>query len=171
MNQWQSINRYSRRTNMKSLSAVVIGLALVAGVAGIYRGRSDVDVQLSEANDGAYRDGMYLGRLAAQNGEAPRISVGRWSGDEDRASFAAGYEQGYTATMAARRDAAHATSAAFRDGLFLGSLAVKRGERTQPSTARWATADDRELFVEGYQEAFSNGVSQTATNLPTVTSR
>jgi hypothetical protein len=47
------------------------------------------------AADGAFRDGLYLGRLAAQGGKAFRPPIGRWSNEKDRASFTAGYRRGY----------------------------------------------------------------------------
>jgi hypothetical protein len=124
---------------MKTISAVVMTLALVAGVAGIYRASAHGDALPCEASNAAYQDGMYLGRLAARSGSGPHISALRRSAGEDRASFSAGYELGYSERMAASRDAAHATSAAFRDGLFLGSLAAKRGDscHNRPVGKRW----------------------------------
>jgi hypothetical protein len=45
--------------------------------------------------DGAFRDGLYLGKLAAECGQAMRPALGRWSTDQDRSMFAAGYRRGY----------------------------------------------------------------------------
>ena len=45
--------------------------------------------------DGAYRDGLYIGQLAARRGRASRPPIGRWSSEADRASFLAGYEHTY----------------------------------------------------------------------------
>ncbi len=53
-------------------------------------------------SDGAFRDGLYLGRLAAQSGDERHISVGRWATAQDRSSFSAGYEQGYSEFLASR---------------------------------------------------------------------
>ncbi|HYM08877.1 MAG TPA: hypothetical protein VEU11_20160 [Terriglobales bacterium] len=44
---------------------------------------------------GPFRDGLYLGRLAAGRGEDPHISLGRWSNPANRELFVAGYRQGY----------------------------------------------------------------------------
>ena len=55
--------------------------------------KQSVDVQL--ANDGAFRDGLYLGRLAHAANRRQRPPIGRWSTEKDRASFAAGYRQGF----------------------------------------------------------------------------
>jgi len=41
----------------------------------------------------AYRDGLYVGKLAAQRGEQRLAPVGRWSAQNDREAFLAGYEQ------------------------------------------------------------------------------
>ena len=48
--------------------------------------------------DGAVRDGLYLGRLAAERG----VAVGRWANLQDRSSFTAGYQQGYREFLASR---------------------------------------------------------------------
>jgi hypothetical protein len=51
------------------------------------------DVQL--ANDAAFRDGLYLGRLAHAANRQTLPPIGRWSTEKDRASFTAGYKQGF----------------------------------------------------------------------------
>jgi len=51
------------------------------------------DIQLN--NDAAYRDGLYLGRLAQAAKRPMRPPIGRWSNEKDRASFAAGFQQGF----------------------------------------------------------------------------
>jgi len=56
------------------------------------RGQS-VDAQM--AGDAAYRDGVYLGKLARTAKSPMHPPIGRWSTEKDRASFAAGYRQGY----------------------------------------------------------------------------
>jgi len=48
------------------------------------------------AIDGAYRDGLYLGKLAAESGQPPRAAIGRWATDQDRFMFGAGYRRGYS---------------------------------------------------------------------------
>jgi len=50
--------------------------------------------------DGAFRDGLYLGRLSAERGRAQQPPSGRWSTEKDRASFAAGYRRGYNDSLA-----------------------------------------------------------------------
>jgi hypothetical protein len=46
-------------------------------------------------NDAAYRDGLYLGKLAHAAKRQMHPPIGRWSTEKDRASFAAGYQQGF----------------------------------------------------------------------------
>jgi hypothetical protein len=52
------------------------------------------------AADGAFRDGLYLGKLSAERGQPLRPTVGRWSTGEDRSRFEAGYRRGYAETLA-----------------------------------------------------------------------
>lgn len=47
------------------------------------------------ASDGAFRDGFYLGKLARTAKSPMHPPVGRWSTEKDRASFVAGYRQGF----------------------------------------------------------------------------
>lgn len=54
-------------------------------------------------NDAAYRDGLYLGKLAQAENRTMRPPVGRWSTEKDRASFAAGFQQGLADKLAQRK--------------------------------------------------------------------
>jgi hypothetical protein len=51
---------------------------------------------VARSTDGAFRDGLYLGRLAAQCSAEPHVASGRWATLEDRSSFTAGYQRGYS---------------------------------------------------------------------------
>lgn len=150
---------------MKTFSMIVIGLAIIGCAVGVFHNTTYGDARVTEAASSAYQDGLYLGRLTAKNGNLPHISRGRWSTDEDRASFSAGYERGYGTIIAARVAAADAGSAAFQDGLFLGALALKSGERSTLSGGRWASPRDQELFEQGYRLAYSKMRIQTASNV------
>jgi hypothetical protein len=55
-----------------------------------------------QTTDGAFRDGLYLGRLSAERGSGSHIASARWATDQDRASFAAGYRRGYSQILASR---------------------------------------------------------------------
>ncbi len=50
---------------------------------------------VEQATNGAFRDGLYVGRMDASTGRDAHVSSGRWSRENDRASFAAGYRAGY----------------------------------------------------------------------------
>ena len=54
-----------------------------------------VNADISRNTDGAFRDGLFLGKRAAERGAAPNAPIGRWATEADRASFTAGYLQGY----------------------------------------------------------------------------
>jgi hypothetical protein len=149
---------------MKAFSAGVAALALAAGLAATLSFNNRGVVLASEAGNAAYRDGTYLGRLTAMSGNAPHIAVGRWSTDADRNSYSTGYEKAYAQTLDTNNQAAHDTNAAFRDGKFLGSLAAARGEEVHIAAGRWATENDRTLFTEGYERAYSDSAVQTARN-------
>jgi hypothetical protein len=51
---------------------------------------------------GPFRDGLYLGRLAAERGARAHIGAGRWTTPQDRAAFVAGYQRGYGENLALR---------------------------------------------------------------------
>jgi hypothetical protein len=85
---------------MKKLSiyTFVIAVSLGATVMLATSGRAPAGVRTSEAqfaSDGAFRDGLYFGRIAAEQGQPMRPSIGRWSTGHDRSTFSAGYRRGY----------------------------------------------------------------------------
>jgi hypothetical protein len=93
--------------NRVSLFASVIALSMgTVSVFHVQRQPNSLSASenVSHATDGAFRDGLYLGRLAAENGVAPHVVRGRWATEADRASFTAGYLRGYEgyANQAAR---------------------------------------------------------------------
>jgi len=87
---------------MLKLAASGLALVLCVGTAGLVasNARPNQNAEARLAADGAYRDGLYLGRLAAQNGRTQQPSTGRWSTKRDRASFTAGYQRGYNDVLA-----------------------------------------------------------------------
>ncbi len=90
-------------------------LALGVSTTAMLRSGIRQDVPLSanrdagETTDGAFRDGLYLGRLAAQRGSEPHIASGRWATDRGRASFTEGYQQGYSESLAVQAAGASLT--------------------------------------------------------------
>ncbi len=51
------------------------------------------------ASDAAFRDGLYVGKLAAEAGRPLHAPAGRWSKEADRASFVTGFQRGYNETL------------------------------------------------------------------------
>ena len=80
--------------------ALAVSVGTTAALAVHYPGSQPGRVPESQlALDGAYRDGLYVGKLAAESGSRSRPPIGRWSGEKDRASFLAGYEHTYNARI------------------------------------------------------------------------
>lgn len=82
---------------MRRISVLMLGIAIGAGASSMVSGvRANVrNTGVSQHTNAAYRDGLFLGRLDANQGRAAHLCVGRWSTASDRNSFAAGYEAGY----------------------------------------------------------------------------
>lgn len=84
---------------MQKLLAYVLAMGCLGTSAVLVRRdvptrpRQGVDRQL--ASDGAFRDGVYLGELARRAHRQMRPPIGRWSTEKDRASFTAGYREGF----------------------------------------------------------------------------
>jgi hypothetical protein len=79
--------------------AVCLGTtAMLANNKRTTNANLSVDARL--VSDGAFRDGLYLGKLAAHSGQLLRPAVGRWSTNQDRATFLAGYRRGYNQSLA-----------------------------------------------------------------------
>jgi hypothetical protein len=79
---------------------IVLSVGSTAMVQSAMRRQSlNSDGSALTATNGAFRDGLYLGKLAAKNGEEPRISTGRWVQDEDRSAFREGYIRGFHQTL------------------------------------------------------------------------
>jgi len=91
---------------MQKLLAYVLAMGSVGTSAMLVqrdatlRHRQNVDRQL--ANDAAFRDGIYLGKLARAANRRTRPPIGRWNTEKDRSSFAAGYRQGFGEELSRR---------------------------------------------------------------------
>ena len=82
-------------------AAIVVGLSATATLALSPRTVNPTSTAGALfATDGAFRDGLYLGKLSAQQGQPPRAAIGRWSTNHDRSLFAAGYRRGYEEVLA-----------------------------------------------------------------------
>jgi hypothetical protein len=83
-------------TRSFTYAAILVGLSASATLAINNRTqKAIVSTEARFASDGAFRDGLYLGALAAESGQQASAPVGRWSSEQDRSSFAAGYRQGF----------------------------------------------------------------------------
>jgi len=99
------ITRIEKEKTMTKVATYALVIAVLMGTTAILGNRKrainpDASADSRLATNGAFQDGMYLGKLAAENGQPPRLAVGRWSTDQDRASFTAGYERGYIESLA-----------------------------------------------------------------------
>jgi hypothetical protein len=74
-------------------AALSLGTALMVANGG--RNGSNSDAVL--AQDGSFRDGLFVGSFTAEQGLPMRPTVGRWSTQRDREAFLAGYQRGYGA--------------------------------------------------------------------------
>lgn len=80
----------------------ILACVLVVGFAGTsglvfhgMRGNPHTHAASAEmAVDGAYRDGLYLGKMSRASKRTALPPVGRWSTEKDRASFLQGYREG-----------------------------------------------------------------------------
>ncbi len=59
-----------------------------------------IQANLSRDASAAFRDGLYLGKMAAKQGGPKCVASGRWSTHGDRMLFVAGYELGYHESVA-----------------------------------------------------------------------
>ena len=81
---------------MQKLLALLLAMGCVGTSAMVVQGSiwQPHGTAAQRANDAAFRDGLYLGRLAHAANRPMRAPIGRWSTEKDRASFAAGFQQG-----------------------------------------------------------------------------
>lgn len=79
------------------VAGLAIGCMGTSGVLfqGVRANSRANSIEVQNANDAAFRDGLYVGKLARSAGRPMRPPVGRWSTAQDRASFVRGYQQGY----------------------------------------------------------------------------
>jgi hypothetical protein len=97
----------TRKRRTVFLSTVFIAIPLLVGNVILRPGRprssERINGDVRQATNAAYRDGLFQGKLAAARGAKPIPSVGRWNGEKDRSSFAAGYKEGYEQQEARKR--------------------------------------------------------------------
>jgi hypothetical protein len=102
-------NEEENMTKFFIYAAIVIGFSATATLAVSPRTvKPGTTSEMLLAADGAFRDGLYLGKLAAEHSQPLRPAVGRWSTDQDRSMFADGYRRGYNEFLAGAQRA-HST--------------------------------------------------------------
>ena len=126
------------------------------------------------ASDPAYRDGLYQAKLDARAGRAPHFAVGRWNTEAARASYIAGYQDGYRRSSDSLSGALNASSIAqlaatgFRDGMLDGTRHRMSAQPFQADqTPHYHEAGlssvapvNREMFQNFYREAYLRGYQQ-----------
>jgi hypothetical protein len=99
------ISKENEEKIMSKLFTYGLAIAVCLGTTAMlakskHSTNSNLSLDVSLEADGAFRDGLYLGKLAADSGQPSRAAVGRWSSDRDRATFLAGYRRGYNESLA-----------------------------------------------------------------------
>jgi len=153
----------------KSLLTIVAGAATaISAPAVLHRFHAGAGVVNNQAN-AAFRDGLFMARLDAENGKRPRLMSGRWSRDEDRRLFVHAYLLAYreirgdadlemeSSKPAARRG--------YRDGLADGLQRRYESGSFRPNTSdNYRKADhgysgsssDLNQYKQAYREAYCN---------------
>ena len=73
---------------MKRLSLYVFAIALTLGIAASLltgvaaRGTQSATSRIYQATNAAFRDGLYVGKLDAAQGNRPHVGSGRWGADK-----------------------------------------------------------------------------------------
>jgi hypothetical protein len=129
----------------------------------------------SQEIDAAFRDGMYQAKLDVEEGRRPRLSVGRWNTETDRALYIAGYQKAYREFSGSSTgkvtgiSVAELAATGYRDGMLDGA---RHRLGTQPfqaeQTANYRDAwmvyldanADGELYKRYYRAGYANGYQQ-----------
>lgn len=163
----------------RSLAIVIaISLSFATGViVGSSHRSTSANSNSAQALDPAYRDGLYQAKLDAREGRRPHLAIGRWSNESARASYAAGYQEGYRQSIGAPTGSLNESSVAqlaasgFRDGMLDGAwhrMAAQPFQADQTPHYRDAGVSEltvsanaeviknfyREAYLHGYQQAY-----------------
>ena len=96
--------------NKLSLTAIALFVMTASALTLRNRGMQAPASKPELATNAAYRDGLYLGRLAAEQGSPAHFATGRWARTEDRGDFVAGYQESYNEVLASRVRETYQTS-------------------------------------------------------------
>jgi hypothetical protein len=154
---------------------IVIAGAATAISATVALHRSHVMAgNVNKQTDAAFRDGLFLARLDAEQGRKPHLTSGRWSTDADRRSFVSAYLQTYREMQggAASEQLGSSQLAAqrgYRDGITdglqqrdrLGSFRASATEKYQKADHGYSDSNgDLNEYKQAYREAYCNGYQQ-----------
>jgi hypothetical protein len=153
--------------NQSLYIAIVVGAAALLTLAIVTAHQPSASADARLANDAAYRDGLYQAHLDASQKHPAHITSGRWSTSDDRASFIAGYLQGYhdqTGHGVKLAAADLATLTGFSEGMADGAhdrkaslpFQVVRGERVRQAELVYGQLATvyRQAYANGYQQAY-----------------
>lgn len=129
---------------------------------------------LETANNAAFRDGLFLGRLDAARGRKPHLTSGRWAADSDRRSFVAAYLQGYREARSADNSpqltfAELVEQRGYDDGFADGVRqrlesgpfrAFGTDHYLRPDPTYFKPADNLEQYKQTYRDSYCTGYQQ-----------
>ncbi|HVO61795.1 MAG TPA: hypothetical protein VMT53_12730 [Terriglobales bacterium] len=87
------------RLSLYSVVAVVIAFAMGYGISPKQLNTPAASTLPNVVTEGAYRDGLYVGRLHRRHGLPSHPALGRWNREADRHLFGEGYDRGYSETQ------------------------------------------------------------------------
>lgn len=157
-----------------------IGALSLSFATGALVGNSSHHSKFSASNaaqalDPAFRDGLYQAKLDVRDGRSPHLSTGRWNNESARASYVAGYQQGYRETYEMQSgqliepSIAELAASGYRDGMLDGTwhrMASQPFQADQTANYRNAGVSyldvnvNAERFKHFYREAYLNGYHQ-----------
>ena len=151
----------------QTLFAVAAGLLVGLGLRTVSSRGLHGSLNVKQT-DAAYRDGAYQAKIDFDGGRRPHFSSGRWSTDQDRASFIAGYEQSYKLLTMARSGKVEATAseiAGHRDGVLDGArhrrglqpFQVSRTDNYRKAGGHADVGADRQAYLDAYSNGYQEG--------------
>jgi len=159
-----------KRVSTYLLTAVTAAATAIFAPLAIRHTRF-VDDEANIQTDAAFRDGLFLARLDAENGRKPHLISGRWSSDADRRLFVAAYLQAYREmrgdlTLEQLESSPPASKRGYQDGLTDGlQRREESGAFQATATENYKRADrghsdssgDLNQYKQDYREAYCNG--------------
>jgi len=150
---------------MKKQTALLLLLVLCVALGMVAASSHGLGGALAvKQADAAFRDGAYQAKIDVASGRKAHFSSGRWSTDQDRASFIAGYEEAFRRLSGKLAEPTPAELAGYRDGVVDGArhrLAALPFQLNKTENYRraggYAQADTN---LANYRGAYSNGYQE-----------